>query len=213
MKCDALWDEALKRVARNKGAGTPGVDGLTFKDLGPEKLSCLKAQVFSKSYRPHPVRRVRIPKSNGKTRPLGIPTVGDRLVQEVVRSILERIYEPVFSQHSHGFRPGRSCHTALDHVWHVWSGTKWFVDVDIVGFFDNIDHDILLDLLRRRIDDDKFIDLIRRMLKAGFVEDWKHSPRYGRGALDSRWRESIRAARQKSLNGGNAVETMLSAMK
>jgi retron-type reverse transcriptase len=73
MKCDTLWDEALKRVARNKGAGTPGVDGLTFKDLGPEKLSRLKAQVFSKSYRPHPVRRVHIPKSNGKTRPLGIP--------------------------------------------------------------------------------------------------------------------------------------------
>jgi group II intron reverse transcriptase/maturase len=178
MKHDTLWDVALTRVARNKGAETPGVDGLTFKDFGSEKLSRLKVSVFSNAYRPHPVRRVHIPKSNGKTRPLGIPTVEDRLVQEVVRSILERIYEPVFSRHSHGFRRGRSCHTALDHIKHVWSGMKWFVDVDIVGFFDNIDHDILLDLLRKRIDDEKFIDLIRRMLKAGFVEDWKHNPTY-----------------------------------
>jgi group II intron reverse transcriptase/maturase len=178
MKCDSLWDDALNRVARNKGAETPGVDGITFKDLGPEKLGRLKTRVFSNAYRPHPVRRVHIPKSNGKTRPLGIPTVEDRLVQEVVRSVLERIYEPVFSQHSHGFRPGRSCHTALENIKCTWSGMKWFVDVDIVGFFDNIDHDILLGLLRKRIDDDKFIDLIRRMLKAGFVEDWKHNPTY-----------------------------------
>lgn len=178
MKCDVLWDAALSRVARNKGAQTPGVDGLIFKDFSAERMRSLKARVFEGAYRPQPVRRVHIPKANGKTRPLGIPTVEDRLVQEVVRHILERIYEPVFSEHSHGFRPGRSCHTALDHVQAVWTGTKWFVDVDVVGFFDNIDHDILLGLLRRKIDDEKFIDLIRRMLKAGFVEDWKLSPTY-----------------------------------
>jgi group II intron reverse transcriptase/maturase len=178
MKYDALWDAALNRVARNKGAKTPGVDGLTFKDFGPERLNRLKTSVLLNAYRPHPVRRVHIPKSNGKTRPLGIPTVQDRVVQEVVRSILERIYEPVFSQHSHGFRPARSCHTALENIRCTWSGMKWFVDVDIVGFFDNIDHDILLELLRKKIDDDKLIDLIRRMLKAGFIEDWKLNPTY-----------------------------------
>lgn len=176
MKHDALWDAALNRVARNKGAETPGVDGLTFKDFGPERSSRLKTGVLSNAYRPHPVRRVHIPKSNGKTRPLGIPTVEDRVVQEVVRSILERIYEPVFSQHSHGFRPDRSCHTALENIRCTWSGMKWFVDVDVIGYFDNIDHEILLDLLRKRIDDDKLIYLIRRMLKAGFIEDWKHNP-------------------------------------
>lgn len=178
MKCDLLWETALRKVARNKGATTPGVDGQTFKGFGPERMNQLQARVFSGVWRPAPVRRVHIPKANGKTRPLGIPTVDDRLLQEVVRSLLERIYEPVFSEHSHGFRKGRSCHTALDHIQNAWTGMKWFVDVDVVGYFDNIDHDILLELLRKRIDDDKFIDLIRRMLKAGYIEDWTLHPTY-----------------------------------
>ncbi len=178
MKCDLLWEAALMRVTRNKGAMTPGVDGLTFKGFDPERLSQLQARVFRGDWRPAPVRRVHIPKANGKTRPLGIPTVDDRLVQDVVRSLLERIYEPVFSEHSHGFRAGYSCHTALDHIQDVWTGMKWFVDVDVVGFFDNIDHDILLELLRKRIDDERFIDLIRQMLKAGYVEDWTLHPTF-----------------------------------
>lgn len=178
MKCDLLWEAALKKVAHNKGAMTPGVDGRTFKGFGPRRMSQLQSRVFCGAWRPAPVRRVHIPKANGKTRPLGIPTVDDRLVQEVVRSILERIYEPVFSEHSHGFRAGRSCHTALDHIQNAWTGMKWFIDVDVVGYFDNIDHDILLDLLRKRIDDEKFIDLIRRMLKAGYVEAWTLNPTY-----------------------------------
>lgn len=178
MKCDLLWEAALSKVARNKGAQTPGVDGQTFKGFGPERMRHLQSRVFKGDWRPAPVRRVHIPKANGKTRPLGIPTVDDRLVQEVARNLLERIYEPVFSEHSHGFRAGRSCHTALDHIQNVWTGMKWFVDVDVVGYFDNIDHDILLALLRKRIDDEKFIALIARMLKAGYVEDWMLHPTY-----------------------------------
>lgn len=173
MKCNLLWERAYERIARNQGSLTPGVDGETFDGFSPERLHRLTDSVFSGTYAPRPVRRVHIPKANGKLRPLGIPTVNDRLVQEMVRDILERIYEPVFSEHSHGFRPGRSCHTALHAVHGVWTGVKWFVEVDVVGFFDNIDHEILLKLLAKRIDDNKFLDLIRGMLKAGYLEGWQ----------------------------------------
>ncbi len=167
-----LWTEGLKRIQRNKGAGTPGIDGITVTALGEPEIESLIARLSDGTYRPRPVRRVYIPKTNGKLRPLGIPTAKDRLVQEVVRSILDLIYEPIFSDHSHGFRTGRSCHTALTHVQKVWGGTKWLVDVDIKGYFDNIDHSVLLKLLERRIADEKFLSLIRSMLKAGFLENW-----------------------------------------
>ena len=166
-----LWEEGLQKIGSNKGAMTPGIDGETFADFGPEDLDPIIASVTAGTYDPKPVRRVFIPKGKGKRRPLGIPTRDDRLVQEVARQLLERIYEPVFSNASHGFRPGRSCHTALEHVKAVWTGVKWLVDVDVAGFFENIDHDILLRLLRKRIDDEKFIGLIGSMLKAGVMED------------------------------------------
>jgi retron-type reverse transcriptase len=111
-----LWEQGLKKIVSNRGAMTPGVDGETFADFGPEDLDPLIASVVAGAYKPKPVRRVFIPKDKGKRRPLGIPTRDDRLVQEVARQLLERIYEPVFSNASHGFRPGRSCHTALEHV-------------------------------------------------------------------------------------------------
>jgi RNA-directed DNA polymerase len=109
---------------------------------------------------------------------LGIPTADDRIVQEVVRTILSAIYEPVFSKHSHGFRAGRSCHTALEEIRHTWTGVKWLIEVDVRGFFDNIDHEILLMLLSRRIDDPLFVGLIEAMLKAGCMEDWKFERTY-----------------------------------
>lgn len=148
------------------------MDGQTFDGTSLEKFDRLARRVAEGSYRPRPVRRVYIPKASGKLRPLGIPTVEDRLVQEVVRTILAAIYEPVFSQHSHGFRPGRSCHTALEAIRDTWTGVKWLIEVDVRGFFDNIDHDILLRLLARRIDDPRFIGLIEQMLKAGCLDDW-----------------------------------------
>lgn len=172
LTCRPLWTAGLDRIKRNKGAGTPGVDGRTMGSLGGAEIEATIQQLMDGTYAPHPVRRVYIPKANGKLRPLGIPTARDRLVQEVVRSILEVIYEPVFSDHSHGFRPGRSCHTALEHIDFGWTGVKWLVEVDIKGYFDNIDHTVLLDLLGRRIEDRKFLSLIASMLRAGFLEQW-----------------------------------------
>ena len=107
-------------------------------------------------------------------RPLGIPSADDKLVQEVVRMILERIYEPLFKDSSHGFRPKRSCHTALKSMQKGWTGTKWLVDIDIKGYFNNINHEILMELLKKTIEDTQFLNLIRDMLKAGYVEDLQY---------------------------------------
>jgi group II intron reverse transcriptase/maturase len=178
MRSTDLYELAYNKVSRNKGAMTPGIDGKTFDGMSLEKLADLARRVAEGSYRPRPVRRVYIPKSNGKLRPLGIPTVEDRLVQEVVRMILEAIYEPVFSKHSHGFRFGRSCHTALEEIRHNWTGAKWLIEVDVRGFFDNIDHEIMLKLIAKRVDDPKFVGLIGDMLKAGWMEDWKFERTY-----------------------------------
>ena len=111
-------------------------------------------------------------------RPLGIPSAADKLVQEVVRMSLESIYEALFKDSSHGFRPEKSCHTALRSMQKGWTGTKWFVDIDIKGYFNNIDHDILMELLKKRIEDTQFLDLVRDMLKAGYVEDWQFHKTY-----------------------------------
>lgn len=173
LTCRSLWMAGLDRIKRNKGAETPGVDGVPMGSLGIAEIEAIIDQLMGGTYAPQPVRRVYIPKANGKMRPLGIPTAKDRLVQEVVRSILEMIYEPIFSDHSHGFRPKRSCHTALDHIKYEWTGVKWFVEVDIKGYFDNIDHSVLLELLGNRIRDAKFLSLIGSMLTAGFLEQWK----------------------------------------
>jgi RNA-directed DNA polymerase len=178
MRSPYLFERAYEKVSLNKGALTPGVDGKTFDGMSLTKLADIARRVADGTYRFRPVRRVYIPKGNGKTRPLGIPTVEDRLVQEAVRIILEAIYEPVFLDESHGFRPRRSCHTALNLIKKTWTGCKWLIEVDVRGFFDNIDHDVLLTLLKKRIDDDRFIGLIEGMLKAGYMEDWVHGRTY-----------------------------------
>jgi len=173
LTCRDLWYRAYERIAPNLGATTAGADGQTLDGVSLPWIEDIISKVVTGAYQPTAVRRVYIPKPNGKLRPLGIPTVADRLVQEVIRTILEEIYEPVFSRHSHGFRPGRSCHTALTHIQKVWSGVKWFVEVDIKGFFDNIDHETMMALLSRKIDDKRFLRLIKSFLTAGYLEDWK----------------------------------------
>lgn len=169
---EELFYVAYQKIASNGGSTTKGSDGRSIDEMSLARIETLIASLKDESYQPHPSRRVHIPKKNGKTRPLGIPAFEDKLVQEVVRMILEAIYEGHFETTSHGFRPKRSCHIALLHIQKTFSGAKWFIEGDIKGFFDNIDHDVLVGILRERISDDRFIRLIRKFLKAGYVEDW-----------------------------------------
>jgi len=173
---EVLWKQAYANIYSNKGAVTKGVNKNTLDGFSEERVNHLIRMLVERQYCPKPVRRTYIPKKNGKLRPLGIPTGDDKLVQEVVRILLEQIYEPVFSENSHGFRPGKSCHTALRQVSNTWSGIKWIIEFDIKGFFDNINHPKLIELLEKKIDDKRIISLVRKMLKAGYAEDWKYNP-------------------------------------
>jgi group II intron reverse transcriptase/maturase len=170
---DAIWYQSYQNIYPNRGAFTKGISNDTLDDFDKKRIETIICSLKDKSYTPNPVRRVLIPKSNGKTRPLGIPTGTDKLVQEACRIILQSIYESKFSDLSHGFRPNRSCHSALKEI-STWIGTKWFIEFDIKGCFDNIDHEILLSILRNRIDDPRFITLIRKFLEAGYLENWKY---------------------------------------
>ena len=170
---------AYKNVYANDGSMTPGMDGNTIDGMSSRRIEGIIASLKDKSYQPHPARREYIPKKNSdKKRPLGIPSANDKLVQEVVRMILESIYEPTFSENSHGFRPRRSCHTALLHLQRTFTGTKWFVEGDIKACFDCFDHHVLIDILRRRIKDEAFIALMWKFLKAGYMEQWKFHMTY-----------------------------------
>ena len=152
-----------------KGTTAETVDGMSLAKID-RIIDALRYERF----RWTPVRRVNIPKPNGKTRPLGILTWTDKLLQEVIRMILEAYYEPQFSNRSHGFRPGRGCHTALSEVANTWTGTRWFVEGDIKGCFDNIDHQVLLSVLGEKLHDNRFLRLLKYLLKAGYMEDWKY---------------------------------------
>src|SRR5215211_9048040 len=161
-----LWMQAYLNIQGNKGALTRGTDSTTMDGFSPERAANLVELIRERRYKPKPVRGHSIPtKIAGKMRPLGSPSADDKLVQEVVRMILERIYEPLFKDSSHGFRPKRSCHTALKSMQKGWTGTKWLVDIDIKGYFNNINHEILMELLKKKIEDTQFLNLIRDMLK------------------------------------------------
>ena len=169
---------AYQKIQAKQGSMTAGTDGKTVDGMGMKRINALIAKLRDYSYQPSPARRTYIPKANGKKRPLGIPSFDDKLVQEVVRRILESIYEPTFLNTSHGFRPKRSCHTALQYVQKNFTGVKWFVEGDIKGCFDHVDHHVLVNILRRRIQDEHFIGLIWKFLKAGYMEDWVYHNTY-----------------------------------
>jgi group II intron reverse transcriptase/maturase len=163
---------AYERLKSKPGNMTPGTDGQTLDGYSMAKIEEQIELLRSEQYQPKPARRVYIPKGKGKHRPLGVSSPRDKVVQECVRLILEAIYEPSFHDNSHGFRPGRSCHTALESLRRNWVGTKWTIELDISKCFEKIDHGRLLDILRERIRDDRFVNLIRKFLTAGYLEDW-----------------------------------------
>lgn len=175
---EEMFAVAYQRIYAKQGNMTPGTDGKTIDGMSLGRIERLIVSLKDESYQPHPARRVYIPKKNGKKRPLGIPSFEDKLVQEVVRLLLEAIYEGHFEGTSHGFRPHRSCHTALGMIQKSFAGAKWFIEGDIKGFFDNIDHNVLISILRERISDERFLRLIRKFLNAGYVEDWKYNKTY-----------------------------------
>jgi group II intron reverse transcriptase/maturase len=172
-----LYLKAYGKIYRNDGAMTSGSTGETVDGMSLEKINVIIDTLRQEKYIWKPVRRVYLPKSNGKRRALGLPDWSDKLVQEVIRIILEAYYEPQFSNLSHGFRPNRGCHTALREV-RKWRGTKWFVEGDIRSCFDKIDHSLLMEILGRKFHDKRFTRLIGNLLNAGYLEDWKYNRTY-----------------------------------
>ncbi len=173
-----MYAVAYQKIYANEGNMTKGSDEQTIDGMSLKRIETLIEALKNESYQPMPSRRVYIPKKNGKKRPLGIPSFNDKLVQEVLRMILEAIYEGSFENTSHGFRPNKSCHTALIQVKNNFTGVKWFVEGDIKGFFDNINHDVMIRILEKRISDNRFLRLIRKFLNAGYLEDWQYHKTY-----------------------------------
>lgn len=169
---------AYHNIQGRQGNMTKGSDSQTIDGMSLKRIENLIDALKNETYQPKPARRTYIPKKNGKMRPLGIPSFNDKLVQEVLRMMLGAIYEGSFENTSHGFRPKRSCHTALIQVQKNFTAAKWFIEGDIEGFFDNISHDVLIGILRERIADDRFIRLMWKFLKAGYIEDWTFNKTY-----------------------------------
>jgi group II intron reverse transcriptase/maturase len=168
-----LYLRAYHKLYPNHGALTPGATPETVDGMSIAKIHHLIEDVRHERHRWTPVRRHAIAKRNGRHRPLGIPTWKDKLLQEVIRSILEAYYDPQFSPLSHGFRPHHGCHTALHTIQATWKGTRWFIEGDLASYFDTINHDILLRILGEQLRDNRFLRLIRHLLQAGYLENWK----------------------------------------
>jgi retron-type reverse transcriptase len=180
LPCDELYRQMFNKslyllaygnIYPNKGAMTPGAGDETADGMSEARIEKIIELMRGERYRFAPVRRVFIPKKNGKLRPLGLPSWSGKLVGEVVRLLLEAYYEPAFSDRSHGFRKGRGCHTALREIQQAWTGTVWFIEGDISDCYGSVNHEILMGILAEKIRDNRFLRLIRNMLKAGYLED------------------------------------------
>lgn len=169
-----IYFAAYKNQYVNNGASTKGIDEDTVDGFSEKYICSIIDSLKNGTYSPKPTRRVYIPKSDGKMRPISVPTFKDKLVQEVMRMILESIYEPIFLDVSHGFRPDKSCHTALEQIKYKFTGVHWFVEGDIKGCFDNINHSKLVETVNKKIKDARFIQLLWKFLKAGYLENWKY---------------------------------------
>ncbi len=169
-----LYLRAYARLYSNKGAMTKGTTSETVDGMSMRKIEKIIDDLRHERYRWTAVRRIYIPKKNGKLRPLGMPTWSDKLLQEVIRLILEAYYEPQMSDLSHGFRPGRGCHTALSEIKRTWTGTKWWIEGDITGCFDNLNHSVMMAILKEKLHDNRFLRLLDNLLKAGYLEEWSY---------------------------------------
>lgn len=168
-----LYKVAYSQIYANAGATTPGTDGVTLDGTSVRRWERIISQLREEKFRWQAVRRTYIAKKHGGQRPLGIPGGNDKMLQMVMKLLLEAYYEPRFSDRSHGFRPGRGCHTALVQIAQRHRDVSWFIEGDIKGFFDNINHEILVDILSKDIADGRFLNLVKRLLEAGYMEDWK----------------------------------------
>ncbi len=173
-----LYLLAYQNIYTNEGAMTKGVNNETVDGMSIEKIETIIELLKQEKYRFNPVRRTYIEKKNGKLRPLGMPTWSDKLLQEVMRLILNAYFDIQFSNKSHGFRNHRGCHTALSSVRHSWKGVKWFVEGDITDCFGSIDHEILLNIMAEKIKDNRFLRLIKQLLQCGYMENWKFNNTY-----------------------------------
>ncbi|MBC8496771.1 MAG: hypothetical protein H8D37_03835 [Chloroflexi bacterium] len=169
-----LYISAYSRLYANKGALTPGVTNETVDGMNLTKIRAIIAKLRRETYRWTPVRRRYRQRKDGKMRPLGLPTWSDKLLEEVIRILLEAHYEPIFSTHSHGYRQHRGCHTALQEIVTCWTGTAWFIEGDIKGCFDHINHDVLMAILAKHIQDKRLLRLLRYRLESGIMEDWQY---------------------------------------
>src|SRR6266581_1947652 len=184
-----LYLIAYGKIYRNAGATTQGTTQETVDAMSLAKIDAIINALRQERYQWNPVRRVYIPKRNStKKRALGLPTWSDKLLQEVIRLILDAYFEPSFSDHSHGFRPQRGCHTALKDIYESWAGITWYIEGDISACFDSLSHDLLLNTLAEHIHDGRFLRLIRELLKAGYLEDWQ-------------WNRTLSGAPQGSIIG------------
>jgi len=173
-----LYYLAYQKLYSNNGAATKGVNNDTADGFSEKNIENIIKSLTDESYMPNPSRRTHINKENGKKRPLGIPTFTDKLIQEVLRMILEAVYEPIFLDCSHGFRPSKSCHTALKSVVFHLNGARWFIEGDIKGCFDNIDHSVLVGFMGNKIKDARLLKLIYKFLKAGYLENFQYNNTY-----------------------------------